>query len=217
MVQLPHGEIEMFYSSESDWWPPEDGDYIEQEIHMIHSTDNGQTWSFPQTVAYYPGKRDGMPVPLLLQGNRGVVFGIETVNTSHSPYIVKRELDVPWVLTSTNFDNGPYRWVVGNFSGHGGAPYLIQLPTGETVLSAHIYKGGDWHQNNYMQVMIGDKDAMHFTHISTPWGTLPANESAVNNSLFIKNSTTIIAISGRNFSNGTGGIYWLEGTIVPVE
>jgi hypothetical protein len=217
LVQLPHGEIEMFYSSEADWWPPVEGEYLEQEIHMIHSTDNGHTWSYPQTVAYYPGKRDGMPVPLLLRGNRGVVFTIETVGASHSPYIVKRALAAPWTLTSTNFENGPYRWVVGNFSGHGGAPYIIQLPTGETVLSAHIYKGGDWHQNNYMQVMIGDNNARQFTNLSTPWGILGVNESAVNNSLFLKDSTTIIAVSGRNFRDGSGGIYWLEGTIVPVE
>jgi hypothetical protein len=217
MVQLPHGEVEMFYSSEADWWPATDGVYTEQEIHMIHSTDNGQTWSFPQTVAYYPGKRDGMPVPLLLQGNRGVVFAIETVNTNHSPYLVKRDLAGPWILATSSFENGPYRWLVGNFSGHGGAPYLVQLPSGETVLSAHIYKGGDWHQNNYMQVLIGDNNAKNFTNLSTPWGVLPVNESAVDNSLFLKDSTTIIAISCRNFPNGSGGIYWLEGTIVPVE
>jgi hypothetical protein len=217
MVQLPHGEIELFYSSEARWWPATEGVYMEQEIHMIHSTDYGQTWSYPQTVAYYPGKRDGMPVALVLKGNRGIVFGIETVNTNLSPYIVKRELAGPWILTATNFANSPYRWLAGNFSGHGGAPYLIQLPTGETVLSAHIYKGGDWHQNNYMQVMIGDNEARHFTNLSTPWGVLPVNESAVNNSLFLKDSATIVAISGRNFPNGSGGIYWLEGTIVPVE
>ena len=217
MVQLPHGEVELFYSSEADWWPATDGVYTEQEIHMIHSTDNGQTWSFPQTVAYYPGKRDGMPVPLLLQGNKGVAFAIETVNANRSPYLVKRDLAGPWILTTSSFENGPYRWLVGNFSGHGGAPYLIQLPTGETVLSAHIYKGGDWHQNNYMQVLIGDNNAKNFTHLSTPWGVLPVNESAVDNSLFLKDSTTIVAISCRNFPNGSGGIYWLEGTIVPVE
>jgi hypothetical protein len=217
MVQLPHGEVELFYSSEAAWWPEVNGKYTEQEIHMIHSTDNGQTWSFPKTVAYYPGKRDGMPVPLLLQGNKGVAFAIETVNANHSPYLVKRDLDGPWILSTSNFENGPYRWLVDNFSGHGGAPYIVQLPSGETVLSAHMYKGGDWHQNNYMQVLIGDNNAKNFTHLSTPWGVLPVNESAVDNSLFLKDSTTIIAISCRNFPNGSGGIYWLEGTIVPVE
>ena len=158
-----------------------------------------------------------MPVPLLLQGNRGVVFAIETVNANRSPYLVKRDLAGPWILATSNFENGPYRWLVGNFSGHGGAPYLVQLPSGETVLSAHIYKGGDWHQNNYMQVLIGDNNAKNFSNLSTPWGVLPVNESAVDNSLFLKDSTTIIAISCRNFPNGSGGIYWLEGTIVPVE
>jgi hypothetical protein len=130
---------------------------------------------------------------------------------------VKRELAGPWKLASGNFDNGPYRWVVGNFSGHGGAPCIIQLPTGETVLSAHIYKGGDWHRNNYMQVMMGDNNARHFSNLSSPWGLLGVNESAVNNSLFLKDNSTIIAVSGRNFRDGSGGIYWLEGTIVPVE
>jgi hypothetical protein len=216
MVQLPGGEIEMFYSSEAKWWPPLGNTYIQQEIHMIRSTNNGLNWSFPSTVAWYPGKRDGMPVPLLLSGNRGVVFGIETVNSGTSPYIVARNLDEPWTLTSANFENGLYRWLAGYFNGHGGAPYLVQLPTGETVLSVHVYRGGDWHQNNYMQVMIGDRDARNFSKLSTPWGVLPANESAVNNSLFIRDAQTIIAVSGRNFPDGSGGIYWLEGTIEPI-
>ncbi|MBN1791145.1 MAG: exo-alpha-sialidase [Bacteroidales bacterium] len=214
IIQLPHGELELFYSSEARWWPAQSGVYIEQEIHAIHSTDNGQTWSFPQTVAYYPGKRDGMAVPLVLQENKGIVFTIETVNIATSPYIVKRDLAGSWILTESGFESSPYRWLAGSFSGHGGAPYMIQLPTGECVLSAHVYRGGDWHQNNYMQVMIGDNDARNFGSITTPWGVLPTNESAVNNSLFMKNSTTIVAVSGRNFRDVSGGIYWLEGSIV---
>jgi hypothetical protein len=217
MVQLPGGEIEMFYSSEAKWWPADQGEYLQQEIHVIHSTDNGKTWSYPETVAWYPGRRDGMPVPLLLQGNRGVVFSIETVNSATSPYIISRDLADNWTLTTSGFENGPYRWLSGYFSGHGGAPYLLQLPGGETILSAHIYRGGDWHQNNYMQVMIGDKDARNFSSLSTPWGILPVNESAVNNSLFLKNSTTIVAVSGRNFPDGHGAIYWLEGDIQTIE
>ena len=217
IVQLPNGEIELFYSSEAAWWPPVNSSYVQQEIHMIHSTDYGSNWSYPLTVAWYPGKRDGMPVPLLLEGNRGVVFSIETVGSSTSPYIISRDLDEPWKLTTSNFENNTHRWFSGYFSGHGGAPYLISLPTGETVLSVHVYRGGDWHQNNYMQVMIGDKDARNFSNLSTPWGILPNNESAVNNSLFLKNDTTIVAVSGRNFSDGSGGIYWLEGSIVAIE
>jgi hypothetical protein len=214
MVQLPNGEIELFYSSEADWWPIVNGSPVYQDIICLHSTDNGQTWSSPLKVAYYPNKRDGMPVPVLLQGNKGVVFGIETVGNSNSPYIIQRPLKNTWTLTSSNFDNSPFRWFAGDFGGHGGAPYILQLPTGETVLSVHRYRGGDWHQNNDMKVMIGDNNARNFEQLTTPY-ILPAGESAVNNSLFLKNSTTIVAISCRMMANGSGGIYWLEGTIVP--
>ncbi len=214
MVELPNGEIELFYSSEARWWPNEP---IYQEIMQIYSTDKGYSWSQPRTVAYYPYKRDGMPVPLLLQGNKGVVFAIETVNSTVSPFIVKRDLASPWILTTSNFTSSPWRWVVSNFSGHGGAPYLLQLPTGEVVLSAHIYRGGDWHQNNYMQVMIGDNNAKNFSQLTTPWGALPLNQSAVNNSLFLKDQETIVAVSCRMFPDGSGGIYWLEGKILPLK
>ena len=213
MVQLPGGEIEMFYSSEEKWWP--EGP-IYQEIHQTVSTDNGYSWSEPQVVAYYPEKRDGMPVPLLMQGNKGVSFAIETVNSSSSPFIIKRDLAGPWNLTTSNFLTGTYRWVVNNFSAHGGAPYLLQLPTGEVLLSAHIYRGGDWHQNNYMQTMVGDNNAKNFKQLASPWGILPVNEGAVNNSLFLKDNKTVVAVSCRMFINGIGGVYWLEGKIVPL-
>jgi hypothetical protein len=214
MVELPNGEIELFYSSEAQWWP---GETLYQEIKFIYSTDTGYSWSQSRTVAYYPYKRDGMPVPLLLQGNRGVVFAIESVYSALSPFIIKRDLAKPWILTTSNFLTGPYRWVVSNFSGFGGAPYLLQLPTGEILLSAHISKGGDWHQNNYMQVMAGNKNAKNFSQLTTPWGVLPVNESAVNNSLFLKDHETVVAVSCRMFTDGSGGIYWLEGKIVPLK
>ena len=211
MVQLPHGEIELFYSSEAKWWP---GDPIYQDIQVIRSTDNGLSWSDPQVVAYYPDKRDGMPVPAVLQGNKGVVFTIETVGSGNSPYIIHRDMDSPWILATSDFFNGPHRWWVDGFSGHGGAPYILQLPTGETILSVHVYRGGDWHQNNYQQVMIGDNNVKNFEGLTSPWGVLPWGESAINNSLFLKDDTTIVTISTRMFSNGTGGLYWLEGEIV---
>jgi hypothetical protein len=214
MVQLPNGEIEMFYSSEEKWWP---GDPVYQEIRQTVSTDNGYSWSESRVVAYYPEKRDGMAVPLLLQGNKGVVFCIESVNSALSPFVIKRDLASPWNLTTSNFYSGPYRWVVNNFSGHGGAPYFLQLPSGEVILSAHIYRGGDWHQNNYMQVITGDNNAKNFSQLSTPWGVLPVNESAVNNSLFLKDDETVVAVSCRMFKDGSGGVYWLEGKIIPLK
>ena len=212
MVQLPHGEIELFYSSEAKWWP---GDPLYQDIQVIRSTDNGESWSDPQVVAYYPNKRDGMPVPLVLDGNKGVAIGIETVGSDYSPYIVHRDMDAPWILTDSDYLDAPHRWWINGFLGHGGAPYILQLPTGEVVCSAHIYRGGDWHQNNFQKVMVGDNNAQNFEGLTYPWGILPVGESAINNSLFMKDESTIVTISTRMLSNGTGGIYWLEGAIVP--
>ena len=211
MVQLPHGEIELFYSSEAKWWGSHD---LYQDIQVIRSTDNGESWSDPQVIAYYPRRRDGMPVPTVLQGNKGVVFGIECVGSSNSPYIIHRDMNGPWILETSNFLNGPHRWLVSGFSAHGGAPYVLQLPTGELVYTAHIYRGGDWHQNNYQEVLIGDNSAKKYEGLTRPWGIPPMGEGAVNNSLFLKDDSTIVTISTRMFSNGTGGLYWLEGKIV---
>jgi hypothetical protein len=212
MIQLPKGEIELFYSSEEKWWP---GSNIYQDIQVIRSTDNGMSWSEPEVVAYYPQKRDGMPVPVVLDGNKGVIFAIETVNVGTSPYIIHRDMNAPWVLTESNFEDSPHRWYVNGFSGHGGAPYILQLPTGETVLTVHIYRGGDWRQNNYQQVMIGDNGGKNFEGLANPWGNLPWGEGAINNSLFLKDDSTIVTVTSRKFTDGSGGIYWLEGSIVP--
>jgi hypothetical protein len=211
MVQLPGGEIEMFYSSEARWWP---GGDLKQEIHSIRSTNNGQSWSYPEVTAYFPDKRDGMPVPVLLQGNRGVIFSIECVQHWLSPWLIKRELNGGWELPDPILNNGPTRWTVSGFSGHGGAPYLIQLPTGETVISAHVYRGGDWHLSN-MEVMVGDNEGRNFGALTIPWGDLPVDQGAIHNSMFIKDSETIVLISARNKGLTESAIYWLEGKIVP--
>ncbi len=210
MVQLPNGEIELFYSSEDEWYGD---DNLYQDIKVIRSVDNGESWSLARRVAYYPKKRDGMAVPVVLPNNRGVAFAIECVNASESPYIIWRPMDEAWTVTTSDYDDNTYRWLVDGFSGHGGAPYMLSLPTGETVLSVHIYRGGTWNYNNYEQVMIGDEEAKNFSDTTKPWGELPENYCAINNSLFLKDDTTIVNISCRRFPDSSGGIYWIEGKI----
>jgi hypothetical protein len=208
--QFQHGELELFYSSEARWWP---GDNLEQEIHSIRSTDNGKTWSWPEIAAYYPGKRDGMPVPVILQGNKGVIFSIECVNYWLSPWIIRRDLAGEWSLPDPILSNGPTRWSITGFSGFGGAPYMIQLPSGEIVLSVHTGGVNDW-KKSHMEVMIGDNTGHNFGYLELPWGSLPVNEGAIMNSLFLKDNQTIVAISSRNMADGSGSIWWLEGAIV---
>ena len=90
----------------------------------------------------------------------------------------------------------------------------MQLPTGEVVISAHIYRGGDWHLSN-METMIGNNEARNFSDLSKPWGDLPADQGAIHNSMFIKDNETIVLISARNNALSESAIYWLEGKIVP--
>ncbi|RYD93645.1 MAG: exo-alpha-sialidase, partial [Sphingobacteriales bacterium] len=135
MVQLPDGEIQLFYSSEAKWWiNPNSTPNPEQEILLIRSKDNGTTWTSPVTVAYAAGNRDGMPVPLILQDNKGIVFPIESVRDSQSPYILWSSMDASWNYAGVGSINNQRRWLArqGRF---GGAPYLIQLNTKETILS----------------------------------------------------------------------------------
>jgi hypothetical protein len=216
MVQLPDGTIDMFYSSEAAWWPPKSQKNKLQDIFMIRSSDNGHTWTSPKEVSFSNGHRDGMAVPLILAGGKGIVFSIESVRNRISPWIV-------WSSLGANFNYKKYgaiqngrRWpmfVLQNF--HGGAPYLIQLPSGETVLSSQ-FRGGrkiSFWKKNTMAVFVGNSIATHFTNVSYPWPNLPTDEGAYFSSLFLKNDSTIVLVSTRNFPDNHSEIWWKEGHI----
>lgn len=215
MVQLEDGEIELFYSSEARWWiNPGATPNPEQEILMVKSTDNGTTWSTPKSVAYSPGKRDGMPVPLVLQDNKGIVFPIESVNDSQSPYILWSSMDAKWNYAGVGSINNGRRWLArqGPF---GGAPYIIQLNSKETLLSCQDDGGrsiGDWKKST-MQVYIGNTIAKNFTKLDIPWPNLPTNEGAYYSSLFQKDGDTVWLVTTRNFSDNHSEIWLKEGTI----
>lgn len=213
IVQLPSGEIEIFYSSEAAWWPSASP---QQQILMVSSTDNTSTWTSPITVAYTSGDRDGMPVPLLLQNNRGIVFPVESVGNSQSAWMLWSSLYAAW-----RYPDGPgtvqngRRWLATVPGVWGGAPYIVQAPAGETILSVHDAGGRavpTW-RDNTMIVMVGNTMATNFTHPTYPWPNLPTNQGAIENSLFMKDATTVVAISSRIFADGHSEVYWKEGTI----
>ncbi len=213
LIQLPDGEIELFYSSEARWWP---GASVQQEILLTRSTNNGATWSSPKQVAYTSGMRDGMPVPLVLQNNKGIVFPIESVNNTKSPWIVWSSTEAAWNYKSAGTTDNGRRWLATREDLWGGAPYLIQLPTGETLLSCQDAGGRsigtDWKKNT-MLVMAGNSVAGNFTNVSYPWPDLPANEGAYYSSLFLKDPQTLVLVTTRNFSDGHSEVYWKEGHI----
>lgn len=212
MVQHPNGQILMFYSSEARWWQV--ADEIEQEILLVRSDNGGLSWSNPKSVAYTPGVRDGMPVPLVLREGKGIVFAIESVGNPDSPYILHSTL-------SNNFEDkskvSRKLAVPKTLVNFGGGPYLIQLPTGETILSCHDTGGrnigSDWKKNT-MYVLIGDDEAKGFGNVSFPFPDLPPDEGAFFNAIHALDQNTVIALGSRNFSDGHSEVHWVTGSVI---
>lgn len=216
IVQLPNGELEMLVASEAAWYP---GSNLAQEIFYSRSTDNGQTWTEFKRASYSPNRRDGMPVAIVMQGNKGILYTIEIVNDGGfgSPSVLHRPLDGEWDGTDWDGVSDDDRWKV-DINGHGGAPYMIQLPTGEVVLSAHTNgRNGIW-QTSYPRIVVGDSNGKNFTTPVTPLSNLPASEGAYYNSLFLKDENTVWLVVTHSLYEGTtrkkGEIKFLEGKIV---
>ncbi len=213
MVQHPNGEVMMFYSSEAQWWQV--ADEIEQEILMVVSDNDGMSWSNPISVAYTPSMRDGMPIPVVLKDGKGIVFAIESVGNSNGPWIVYSDLE-------NQFESPDGRWLAAPKSlvNFGGGPYLLQLETGETILSLHDTGGrdigSDWMKNT-MYVLIGDEEAKNFENVSYPFPDLPPNEGAFFNSICALDNQILIALASRNFSDGHSEIHWVKGNVVRFE
>lgn len=217
MIQFPDGEINLFFANEHPYENSED-----QEISMVRSQDNGESWSDPQTISYREGFRDGMPVPVILQDEKGIAVAIEDnglYGDTFKPAIVWTSLEEGW--SDVIAGDSPKRW--GALSEeheigadkYGGAPYLRQLPSGKTVLSFQTNEGrsGDW-TNSTMAVTLGDEEAKNFSEISKPFD-VPEGRSAMWSSVFIKNDTTITAVTSTNAYNSAAQseFYIIDGYI----
>lgn len=190
VIQLPNGELELLVSSEEKWWEPR-ADNILQEIVSARSTDNGQTWTAFKRASFKPGARDGMPVAIVMQGNKGVLFIEESVNGGVPPTLQHRTLDGEWENGEWDGIDDDRRWRTRLNNG-GGAPYMIQLPTGEIVMSAHTDQSGSVWQTCRPQIVITDNTGKNGATITTPLsGVLPAGTGAYYNSLFLKDSETV--------------------------
>jgi uncharacterized protein (TIGR03437 family) len=193
-IQLPSGEIDLYFSNEQPY--PKTN---EQEISLSRSFDDGATWSAAERASFRPGHRDGMPVPLSLHDGSGVVLSIEDngLAGTFKPAIVPPSSGIRWAALETQLPAQVYA----------GAPYLQQFPSGETVLSVQSADGRSSQGTldfSQMAVYIGDSSAHGFTNISIPF-PVPANASGLWNSLFIRNASTVTAISTTTL----GGLYGL--------
>ena len=211
-IQLPSGEIQLFFANEA---PYPDSD--DQEITLMRSFDGGATWGRPETVSHRKGHRDGMPVPLILKGGKGMALAIEDNGLSPGnmlqPAIVFTPKRANWRQPVVTGDS-PRRWnaLRAPLPGHvyAGAPYLRQFPSGETVLSCQSAEGGRGKPR--MVVYVGDSSARNFGNPSIPF-EVPGDAGGMWNSLFIKDARTVTALSATTVK-GVYGLWAIDGRLV---
>ena len=208
-IQLFSGEIQLFFANEAPYAQNHD-----QEITRLRSRDGGQSWGAPEKVVYRAGHRDGMPVPLLLQSGL-LLLGIEDNGLAPGNSLQ------PAIISLGQGENLPSvdgaserRWGAASpplaGSVYAGAPYLRQMPSGETILSCQSNEGG--RAKPAMTVYVGDSQARSFQNPSLPFAT-PSHISGSWNSLFVKNAGTITAISDTVI-DGVHGLWAIDGRLI---
>lgn len=215
MIQLATGEILLFVANEFPY-----GHNDDQEISLFRSADEGRTWSAPETVSYRQGHRDGMPAPLILSNGGGIAIGIEDDGLVPGPF----KPVIVWMPASGKLGGAVVggeserRWAaLGErdrlpVAAYGGAPHLVQLPDGETLLSFQSNEGrrGDW-ATSTMVVAIGDAQARSFSRKSHPF-RVPEGERALWGSLFVKDERTVTALTTTTaYNSAQAQLYVIDG------
>jgi hypothetical protein len=216
LLQLPSGEVQLYFANEGVYPTSH-----EQNISMLRSFDSGRTWSTPEVVSFRAGKRDGMPVPVYLQNNKGIVIAIEdnAVNT-FKPYIVHSSVENNW-RSGAVLGNSPNRWQALREdarppnSAYVGAPYLIQLNSGETVLSVQSSEGrsGQGTEYSLMEVYIGDAEAKNFAGKTKPFHREEPGHALWNSLCQIDDNTILAVTQITGMATAENGIWIIEGHI----
>lgn len=212
-LQLPSGEIQLFFSNEGIYTTSN-----EQDISLFRSLDGGITWSTKtEVVSFTPHHRDGMPVPLLLADNKEIVFSIEdNARGQFKPSIIRNTLAQNWKTTVGETDSNRTSALLIPLPDtvYAGAPFIRQLHSGATILSyqSNEHRSHNWEQSG-MQVAVGDKDARNFVPVEKPFHVAPG-KSGLWNSLCILKDDTIIAITSTNAYTDKTAIWIIKGKLI---
>lgn len=225
MIQLPDGELQVYFANEAS------ATGNSQNISMRRSFNGGRSWQ-PGTeiIAYRDGSRDGMPVPVYLKNRKGIAVAIEDPGFmgTFKPMVVHTDADDNW--SSGTVDGGcAHRWSIFPSSNeylpscvYCVQPYLIQLPTGETVYSSASGEGRNpdtVDEHGRMAVYVGDSNAKNFIARSFPFPF--ANDPgarAIWNSIMLYNDSTLMAVCTVEGDISQTGIWTSEGKIMrPVK
>ncbi|WP_407425844.1 sialidase family protein [Arcticibacter sp.] len=210
-LQLPNGELQVYFANENPYQRSD-----EQEISMISSNDNGITWTKKiKTISFRAGRRDGMPVPVLV-GDEIVVSIEDNKIGQFKPYTVRTSISDNWrepVLANSHSRNYALAEPVSD-SVYMGAPYLIQLPNGETLLSyqTNENRAHDWELST-MEVAIGNNRARNFRRKTRPFD-LPLDKQAKWNSIALWDERTVVALSASNVGSDYIAPWLIKGHMV---
>jgi hypothetical protein len=210
-LQLLDGRVQIYFANEAKYTHSD-----EQEISVISSNDNGESWTTLKTVSFRANRRDGMPVARRI--NDEIVVVIEDNKTDRfKPYTVRCKITDNW--SSPVLSDSPNREyaLVDKISDniYLGAPYLLVLPSGETLISyqTNENRNEDWELST-MEVAIGDKTARKFIKRSRPFIT-SLNEQAKWNSIALwDNDKTIAALASTDIKNGAISPWLIKGYIL---
>ena len=200
--------IEIYFANEEPYQQANNND---QNISVMSSVDGGRRWAGPAVVSYRKNHRDGMPVPLKLNSGK-VVIAIEDPGLlgDFKPVI----LDFSRRRNAPIIGDSPYRWSALAdplpAETYAGAPYIVQMPSGQTLLSYRCKPQGTSHHT--MTVTVGTEDARCFQNPAAPFSMADKNTSQNWSALFVKDKTTITAVSGATINNTTG-LWAIDGTL----
>lgn len=217
-IQLPSGEIQLFIANEAPYTQSN-----EQEITLFRSKDNGATWTAGEKVSFRSGFRDGMPVPLQLKNGKEIIFAIEDngIEGTFKPVIIRTPATGAWSNAPVLADSKDRSHALEAqnrvpASAYAGAPYLRQLPSGETLLS---YQSTEWRNNapwdhSDMVVAIGDSEGRNFNRKSRPFHFTDSTKTCLWNSITVLNDTTVIALSSTNAFSDHMGVWMIKGHVL---
>lgn len=207
-LQLPSGEVHVYFANEAPFT-----DTAEQEISLLRSRDGGRTWSQAERIGFRKDHRDGMPVPLLLVGGRGIAVAIEDnglAGERFKPAILHTTLRDNWRSGAVDGDS-PRRWRALaeplDPTWYAGAPFLRQLPSGETLLSFQESEDGTLKRCR-MAVCVGNENARNFTNKTYPLPLGPDGNQAWS-SLFVKDARTVVAVMTATV-DGVRGVWAID-------
>ena len=160
-----------------------------------------------------------MPVPVYLPATKEIVFSIEDNGfVNFKPYIIRSTIKDNWSQTITaNSTNRNYALrdsIENKF--YAGAPYMRVLANGNTVLSyqsTQLRQGKHDVNNAEMVVVVGDAEGRNFTNATVPF-KIPANTTALWNSIAVLKDNTVVALTSTNAYNGKYEVWMIKGKVL---